>query len=63
MFTPEHLTVEEAAHALRVKRTKLYQLIGSNQIAAVKLGRRTLITAESARKFLDNLPKIAPKPL
>lgn len=37
-------------------RTKLYQLIAQGLLDARKLGRRTLITDESLRRFLASLP-------
>jgi excisionase family DNA binding protein len=39
-------------------RTKLYALIANGQLDARKLGRRTLITDESLRRFLASLPRI-----
>jgi hypothetical protein len=33
-------------------------LIREGDIEAVKLGRRTLIRAESARSFIDRLPRV-----
>lgn len=51
-----HITVAEAIAVFRVGRTKLYQLISSGEIRAVKLGRRTLIPAQSAIKYFEDLP-------
>jgi hypothetical protein len=39
-------------------RTKLYSLIADGLLDARKLGRRTLITDESLRRFLADLPRI-----
>ena len=40
-------------------RTKLYGLIANGQLDARKLGRRTLITDESLRRFLASLPRVS----
>ena len=39
-------------------RTKLYQLIALGLLDARKLGRRTLVTDESLRRFLAGLPPL-----
>jgi excisionase family DNA binding protein len=39
-------------------RTKIYGLIASGALDARKLGRRTLITDESLRRFLASLPRM-----
>jgi excisionase family DNA binding protein len=38
------LTVEEAADQLRISRWSVYNLIRSNQLRTVKIGRRRLVT-------------------
>lgn len=54
----ENLSVGEAVRRFGIGRTKLYELIQRGDIEAVKLGRRTLIRAASARAFLESLPKL-----
>jgi excisionase family DNA binding protein len=54
----ENVTVAEAIQRFGIARTKLYELIREGDIEAVKLGRRTLIRAESARSFIDRLPRV-----
>jgi excisionase family DNA binding protein len=54
----ENLSVGEAVRMFGIGRTKLYELIRRGDIEAVKLGRRTLIRAASARAFIDNLPRL-----
>ncbi|MBN8815212.1 MAG: helix-turn-helix domain-containing protein [Sphingomonas sp.] len=49
---PLCLTVDEAADALSVGRTKLYQLIAEGEIEAVKIGKSTRITTESLEALL-----------
>jgi excisionase family DNA binding protein len=56
MNTPEHLTVSEASELFSIGRTKLYELLASGEIEAVKLGRRTLISSASVRDFMRALP-------
>ena len=54
----ENLSIADAVHRFGIGRTKLYELISSGEVDAVKLGRRTLIRAESARAFIDSLPRL-----
>jgi excisionase family DNA binding protein len=54
----QNLSVEEAMNFLCIRRTKLYELIKSNEIEAIKLGRRTLIPAASLQAFVDRLPRV-----
>ena len=54
-FFPSLFTVKEAMVALRVGRTKLYDLINSGQLLVVKFGpRSTRIKAESVRRLIAN---------
>ena len=54
----QRLSINETLSQLRIGRTTLYSLIRSGQIEAVKLGRRTLVSAQSANDFLRNLPRM-----
>ena len=56
--TQENISVSEAVRVYGIGRTKLYELIHNGNIEAVKLGRRTLIRTESARNFIDSLPRV-----
>ncbi|XRQ08891.1 helix-turn-helix domain-containing protein [Actinomadura welshii] len=49
------LTVDEAAERLRVSRWTLYNLIRSNQLRTVKIGRRRLVPANALAEYLDQL--------
>lgn len=40
-------TIAEACHAVGIKRSKLYQLIGQGRIEIRKIGSRTIIPADS----------------
>ena len=49
------LTVPEACEALKCGRTKLFELVKSGQLVAVRTGKRMAITVESVRE-LQGLP-------
>ncbi len=51
-------TPREACEALRIGRTKLYQLFASGDIKAVALGGKTLIPRAALEAFLASLPVI-----
>src|SRR5690606_2429219 len=53
------LTVDEAAERLRVSRWTLYNLIRSNQLRTVKLGRRRLVPVDALAECLDKLSEVA----
>jgi excisionase family DNA binding protein len=48
-------TIREAAHALRISRTKLYELLDSGAIESVHIGRSRKIPADALRTYLDSL--------
>jgi excisionase family DNA binding protein len=54
--TPARLayTINNACIALDLGRSTLYQLIGAGPIRTIKVGRRTLITAQELLRFLDS---------
>jgi excisionase family DNA binding protein len=47
--------VSEAAEQLGIQRTSLYELLKGGQLERVKIGRRTLVTAESLIAYVDRL--------
>ena len=53
----EHLlyTIPEAAAALRISRTKLYELLDSGDVESVYIGRSRKIPAEALRIYIDRL--------
>ena len=55
----ENLSIGETVRLFGIGRTKLYELINSGDIEAIKLGRRTLIRAESLRAFVARLPRVS----
>ena len=50
------LSVRDACAALGCGRTSLYSLISAGKIEARSLGARTIIPAESLRRFVASLP-------
>ena len=50
------VTITEAVRLLGIGRSTIYALMGRGDLAARKVGRRTLITTASIRTFLDALP-------
>jgi excisionase family DNA binding protein len=47
--------VDEAATALRLSRTAIYELIRSGRIRSVKCGRRRLIPVAAVQEYLASL--------
>ena len=52
---PLLLTIAQVAELLNLGRTKTIELLMSNQIKSIKLGRRRLIPRESVEKFVSEL--------
>lgn len=53
---PALMTIEEFRSWSRMGRTKIYALLGSGELTAVKIGRRTLIKTEAAEAWLNAQP-------
>ena len=51
-------TPREACDALRIGRTKLYELFASGDLKAVALGGKTLIHRDELENFMASLPAI-----
>jgi excisionase family DNA binding protein len=51
----------EAKAAIGCGNTKFYELIGDGELDARKLGSRTMITAESLKRYVERLPRIEPR--
>jgi excisionase family DNA binding protein len=52
-------TIDEAAEQLRVSRWTLYNLIRTNQLRTIKIGRRRLVPASALTECLDQLMEVA----
>ena len=57
MVQPLAYSPVDAADALGIGKTRLYELIAQGSLAAKKTGSRTLIIASSMRAYLESLPE------
>jgi excisionase family DNA binding protein len=55
---PLLLSIPETAKKIGVGRTKIYELLGSNDLDSVRIGKRRLITSKSIYRFVENLRKL-----
>lgn len=46
------ISINDAAKALSLGRTSIYAMIADGRLEAFKLGRRTLVKAESVRRLV-----------
>lgn len=53
--TPLLLTVEEAAHRLRIGRTQMYQLVKTGEVESVCIGRLRRVPVECLTAYVINL--------
>ena len=51
-------SVDEAGLRAGLGRDKIYAAIKSGQLEARKAGRRTLITTDALRRFIEHLPQL-----
>lgn len=49
------LSIDEAAKALSIGKTKLYAELKAGNLKAKKFGKRTLILQEDIKQFINNL--------
>jgi len=55
---PELITIDEARRVSGGEsKSSIYRALAAGELDAVKRGRRTLVTTESIRRRLSNLPK------
>jgi excisionase family DNA binding protein len=52
--------VAEAAYALAISRSRLYELIGTGEIKVLKDGSRTLIRRSELEAYLARLEQVSP---
>ena len=48
-------TLPEAAAAIRISRAKLYELLDSNELESIHIGRSRKVPAEALRIYIDQL--------
>jgi hypothetical protein len=53
---PLGYSIEEAKRMIPCGHTKIYELIGEGRLVARKLGRKTIVTAESLHRLVGELP-------
>jgi excisionase family DNA binding protein len=53
--SPLLYTIPEAAHVLRISRTKLYELLDTGEIESIHIGRSRKIPADSLRSYVSRL--------
>lgn len=54
-MSPFLISINDAAKALGLGRSKIYQLIQAGDLAIVKIGRRTLISMKSVQTLSGDL--------
>lgn len=47
--------VDEAAEAVRLSRSQIYELIRSGQLRTIKLGRRRLVPVQALTDYINGL--------
>ncbi|RXH06725.1 helix-turn-helix domain-containing protein [Bradyrhizobium vignae] len=50
-------SIQEACSLLSIGRTTIYALIGQGDLAILKIGRRTLISAKSLDAFIQSIER------
>jgi excisionase family DNA binding protein len=50
---PVTISIKDAARAIGIGRTKLYELINSGELQVLKIGRRTLVSAASIKALVS----------
>lgn len=57
-ISPVMLTIKQAVASYGIPKTKLYNEIRAGKIDARKAGKRTLLTHESLRSYVEALPAL-----
>ena len=52
------MSIDEAARRAGLGRDKIYTAVKEGKLEARKAGRRTLVTADALRRFIDNPPTL-----
>ena len=56
-FGPRLFSITEVKARLGIGNTTVYQEISSGRLVALKIGARTLVTAESLERYIEGLPR------
>jgi excisionase family DNA binding protein len=48
------LRVDEAAHMLRIPRSRLYQMLSRGDVPAVRLGRSLRVPADALKRWVED---------
>ncbi len=54
---PLAYTIDQIVELVPIGRTSIFAEIKSGRLEARKIGKRTIITAQALRTYLENLPK------
>jgi excisionase family DNA binding protein len=54
---PRLLSIEQARFELGISRTILYELIGTEKLKSIKIGRRRVIPCEAIDEFIAGLSR------
>jgi excisionase family DNA binding protein len=58
--SPQNYRIDDFAQCFGISRRTVWELIARGEIEALKIGRRTLITAESAEAWRSRCPRVKP---
>lgn len=58
---PHLMTLEEAARALTLGRTKFFEVLSTGELPTRYIGRRRVVHPDDLRAYIDRLP-VAPPP-
>lgn len=61
MTEPLLYRAADAKAAIGCGNTTFYNLLAAGKLDAVKLGSRTMVTAESLKRFAEGLPRFEPR--
>ncbi|HEX3611741.1 MAG TPA: excisionase family DNA-binding protein [Sporichthyaceae bacterium] len=53
------LTVDDAAHALAIGRTKIYELLDAGTLRSIKIGRARRIPIDAVHEFVRSIETAA----
>ena len=56
-FGPRLYSITEVKARLGIGNTTVYQEISAGRLVALKIGARTLVTAESLERYIEGLPR------